>query len=403
MADPLLIAGVLIACFVAYNIGGATTGPAFAPAVGADVLDETAAGWLMAAGFAAGAFTLGRRVVDTLGTELVHDPAIFTLETSIIVLAFIGGALLVGNLSGAPASTSMSAVGAIAGLGLATGELDAAVVAEILAWWILSPVIGFWTSLMIGRYWYGALDRIIAIDQTPGALLSLERRGLRIRVELGPNTTRRELVGSSVVVGIGCLMAFSSGTSNVANAIAPLVGSGALDMDLGILIGSAAVAVGALTIARRTMETLGRDITDLPLTAALVVALISSGIVILLSAAGIPASFVVVATVCIVGLGWGRATRRVSVADAVRGEASPEVSIGALASDEEAPTVGDPTPARGAAPPGPPAPGGDSPSLSDLFDPRATVRVLLMQNLVPILATGGSFLTFLALARLGVV
>ena len=42
------------------------------------------------------------------------------------MLALIGGALLVGNLSGAPASTSMSAVsmsavGAIAGLGLAAG------------------------------------------------------------------------------------------------------------------------------------------------------------------------------------------------------------------------------------------------------------------------------------------
>lgn len=400
MPDPLLIAGVLIACFVAYNIGGATTGPAFAPAVGAEVVSKRAAGGLMAIGFALGAFTLGRRVVDTLGTRLVHDPSIFTLEASILVLAFIGGALLVGNLSGAPASTSMSAVGAIAGLGLATGELDAGVVSEILAWWILSPVIGFWVSLMIGRYWYGSLARLIAIDQTPGALLSIERTGLRIRVELGPNTTPRELVGSAAVVGIGCLMAFSSGTSNVANAIAPLVGSGALEMNLGILIGSAAVAVGALTIARRTMETLGEDITDLPLTAALIVALVSSVIVIVLSAIGIPASFVVIATVCIIGLGWGRATGRVSVADAVRAQVSPDISIGALASDEQAPTVGDPTPAEEGAPPGP-APGGGSPSLSDLFDPEATLRVILMQNLVPILATGASFLTFQVLVRIG--
>ncbi|PSQ86366.1 MAG: inorganic phosphate transporter, partial [Bacteroidetes bacterium QH_2_63_10] len=97
MADPLLIGGVLIACFVAYNIGGSTTGPAFGPAVGADVLSKTTAGLLMGIAFFVGAFTIGRRVVDTLGTELVHDPNIFTLEASIIVLGFIGGALFLGN------------------------------------------------------------------------------------------------------------------------------------------------------------------------------------------------------------------------------------------------------------------------------------------------------------------
>lgn len=143
VADPLLLGGVIIACFVAFNIGGATTGPAFGPAVGANVLSKTAAGALMAVAFFVGAYTIGRRVVDTLGKELVHDPSVFTLEASIIVLFFIGGALLIGNLSGAPASTSMTAVGAIIGLGLATGELNLAVIGEILAWWILSPIIGF--------------------------------------------------------------------------------------------------------------------------------------------------------------------------------------------------------------------------------------------------------------------
>lgn len=406
MADLLLIGGVLIACFVAYNIGGATTGPAFAPAVGANVLSKPAAGALMAIGFFVGAITLGRRVVDTLGTELVHDPAIFTMEASIIVLFFIGGALLIGNLSGAPASTSMSAVGSIAGLALATGELNFAIIGEILAWWILSPVIGFWAALMIGRYWYVNIDRLIAIDQTPGALVTVERSGIRIRISLGPNTTRREFVGSAVVIGIGCLMAFSSGTSNIANAIAPLVGSGALEMNVGILIGSAAVAVGALTIARRTMETLGNDITNLPLTAALIVALLSSTIVILLSAAGIPASFVVIATVCIIGLGWGRATRTVSVADAVRGNAASRVSIDALAADERTPTVGEPAlsePADTSARARTRARTAPASPRSDLFNPEATVRVILMQNVVPIIATAGSYLTFLLLTRAGIM
>lgn len=400
MADPLLLAGVAIACFVAFNIGGATTGPAFGPAIGANVLSKTVAGGLMAVGFFVGAFTIGRRVVDTLGVELVHDPGVFTLEASIIVLFFIGGALLVGNLSGAPASTSMTAVGAIIGLGLATGELNLVIVGEIVAWWVLSPIIGFWTAVMIGRYAYSNINRLVAIEQTEGPLVVLERRGYWVWFARGPNTTRRELVGTVGLIGIGCLMAFSSGTSNIANAIAPLVGSGALGMEPALYIGSAAVAVGALTIARRTMETLGNDITDLPLTAAIIVAVLSSTIVILLSALGIPASFVVIATVCIIGLGWGRSTRAVTVEDAVRGNVSPRVSIGALAEEPGTPTVGAPSPEASVA-----SQVGDphvervssQPVRSDLFDPGTTVRVLFMQNVVPVLATVGSYLTFLML------
>ncbi len=403
MADPLLVGGILIACFVAYNIGGSTTGPAFGPAIGANVLSKTWAGVLMGVAFFVGAFTIGRRVVDTLGTDLVHDPSIFTLEASIIVLGFIGAALLLGNLSGAPASTSMTAVGAIAGLGFASGELNHVIIGEIFAWWLLSPIIGFWMAVMIGRYWYKEIDQVIAIQQTEGPLITIEQVGssaLARRPTLGPNTTRREFVGTTVLITIGCLMAFSSGTSNIANAVAPLVGSGALGMNSAIYIGCAAVAVGALTIARRTMETLGNDITDLPLTAAIIVAVLSSTIVIILSALGIPASFVVVATVCIIGLGWGRSTHALSIGEAVRGEAAPQVSLDALA-DEDSRAKGQGSKEISARSASRRFAGMEetaaTPARSDLFDPGTTVRVILMQNVVPILATVGSYLTFFLL------
>ena len=173
MADAIFLLGVAVACFVAYNIGGATTGPAFGPAVGADLISKTLAAGLMTVCFFAGAWTIGRRVVDTLGDDLVLNQAVFTLESSIVILFFIGGALLVGNLSGVPASTSMTAVGAIAGFALAVGELDLTVIWEIVIWWIVGPVIGFWISVMIGRYLYPSLDHRIAIDRTGGRLFLL--------------------------------------------------------------------------------------------------------------------------------------------------------------------------------------------------------------------------------------
>ena len=386
MVEALLLVGVLVAMFVGYNIGGSTTGPAFGPAVGAGTISKTVAAALMSVCFFVGAWTIGRRVVDTLGRDLVTNPDIFTLPASITVLFFIGLALFVGNVFGVPASTSMTAVGAIAGLGLASNSLNWAVMGEIVTWWLVAPVVGFWVSAVIGRYFYATLNERIALVQSDGPLVTVDRSGIMPKIARGPGTTGRELVGTAVVVAIGCIMAFSSGTSNVANAIAPLVGSGALAMNPGILLACVAVGLGAFTIARRTLDTLGSDITSLPLTAAIVVATVSSLLVIGLSAIKIPASFVVIATMSIIGLGWGRATRtmrasRESISDQA-GDA--RVTVGSLAADtegEELPDIGEEDPE-------------DIPAAADLFNPSTTARVILMQNVVPLISTIGAYLVF---------
>jgi len=383
VVDVLLVIGLVVAGFVGYNIGGSTTGPAFGPAVGAGAISKVLAAGLMSVFFFVGAWTIGRRVVDTLGRELVTNTAIFTAEANVAVLFFIGGALFVGNYAGVPASTSMTAVGAIAGMALAAGSLAWSVMGEIVMWWIVAPIIGFWVSGVIGRYFYPTLNRWFALRTTEGSLLTVDRSGLVPRVSRGPNTTRRELSGSVVVILIGCVMAFASGTSNIANAVAPLVGSDVIGMNHAIILGGVAVAVGAFTIARRTLDTLGNDLTQLPLTAAIVVATVSATLVTLLSIIGIPASFVIIATMSIVGLGWGRATRTTTVSDGVRGGRTG-MSPGALAGDEpgeELPAIGEEEPE-------------DLPTAADLFDPSTTGRVILMQNVVPVLSTVGAFLTF---------
>ncbi|SIS10646.1 inorganic phosphate transporter, PiT family [Natronorubrum thiooxidans] len=385
VTEVLLIVGLLVAVFVGYNIGGATTGPAFGPAVGANVITKLMAAALMSIFFFLGAITIGPQVVETLGGELVTDTAIFTMRSNVAVLFFIGGALFVGNYAGVPASTSMTAVGAIAALGLATGELNLAILGEIVIWWIVAPIIGFWVAGIVGRYFYPRINAWVAIEgnREGREMVTIDRSGLAPRLQFGENADRREISGALVVIGIGCLMAFSSGTSNIANAIAPIYGTGDVEMVPLILIGSVAVTIGCFTIARRTLDTLGNDITNLPLTAAIVVAIISSGIVIGLSWIGIPASFVVIATMSIIGLGWGRATRTTTLAEAKAGEET-RVSVGALTAEEEgerSPSIGEEEPQ-------------DIPKASDLFDPSTTARVVLMQNVVPILSTVSAFLTF---------
>ena len=388
MSELLFGLGVLVAMFVGYNIGGATTGPAFGPAVGADVISKAFAALLFAVFFFIGAWTIGPQVIDTLAEGIIDpdaDVTVFTLRTGVTVLFFIGFALFVGNFFGVPASTSMTTVGAIAALAYAAGALNLAVLGEIVVWWLVAPIIGFWVSAVIGRYLYAALNRRIALESSAGPLLEFDRTGAVPRPSMGPDTTGRELSGVVIVVAIGCLMAFASGTSNIANAVAPLVGSGDLEVGVAVAIGSVAVAVGSFTIARRTLDTMGNDITALPLTAAIVVATVASVLTVGLSAIGIPASFVIIATMCIVGLGWGRATRTTQLGDLRDGDGTgTAVSVGALAGDEE----GEPLPDIGK------EDTEDIPGASELFNPSTTVRVVVMQNLVPVISTVGAYLTF---------
>ena len=399
----LLLAGLVVAVFVGFNIGGSSTGVAFGPAVGSGVVSKVAAAGLMTVFALLGGITVGRQVVETMGGRIVPSD-LFTLQVSIVVLFFIGFALFLSNIVGVPASTSMTAVGAIAGLGLATGDLNVGVMTEIVGYWLVAPVVAFWLSAVVGRYLYPELVERFAVGQTEGPLLAWDRSGLLPRPGLGEQTTRREFVGTAAVVVIGCYMAFSAGASNVANAVAPLVGSGYLGMTEGILLAAGAIGVGAFTIARRTLDTMGSDLTDLPLLAALIVEVVSASIITTLSAIGIPASFVVVATMSIVGLGWGRATRTVRIGDGVTSARPPGRdavgALGAESADEAVPTVDDPRPEGVQAGDDPEVPEmgeedpDDLPATSDLFEPKETARVVAMQNLVPVLATVMAFLVF---------
>ena len=284
----LFLFGVLAATFVGVNVGGSSTGAAFGPATGSGILSMRQAATLMGIFALLGGVTVGPRVVDTLGTDFVPG-AYFTPAASMGILLVIGGGILLGNLLKVSTSTSQIAVVAVVGMGVAVGALDWQVVGIVVTWWLISTVIVFWIAAFVGRYLY---DSIVAV-------LELEESGRAAEL---------------LVIAIGSYMAFSAGASNVANAVAPLVGSGQIDMLPGVLLAGVAIAGGAFLIGPRTMETVGEDITDLTLEAALLVEVIAATTITALSWLGIPASLAITLTAAVIGLGWGRASRKVPLA-----------------------------------------------------------------------------------------
>ncbi|WP_227353631.1 inorganic phosphate transporter [Haladaptatus salinisoli] len=339
--SALLGLGLLVSVFAGINTGGSSIGESFGPSVGSGVLSVRKAAALMAVCVLAGGFLVGRHVVETLGHGFVPQ-RYFTLPAAIGVLLFTGFGILLGNLREVSVSTSETAVGAVAGMGAAMGVLNWATVGVVVTWWLVSPLVAFWVSAVIGRYFFRRIERA----------LDLERDS-------------RSTVGKVLVIGIACYMGFSAGASNVANAIAPLVGAGVLPMNPGIVLGAGAMAIGGFLIGPRTMTTVGEDITSLSLEGALVVELIAATIITLLSWAGIPASLAITAITCVIGLGWGRATRHVSIREGLELDEHDE--------DE----------AVRAAPDG-----------SGLYDPVVTRRVVVTWMLSPTVAAVLSFATF---------
>ena len=412
MVSLLIVAGIAVAVFVGFNIGGSSTGVAFGPAVGSRLVRKTTAATLFVGFGFLGAWTVGRNVIATMSSSIVPATQ-FTPVASVAVLFFTGASLLISNLYGVPASTSMTAVGAIVGLGLASDTLNRALMFVIVSAWIVAPLVCFVIGLVVGRYVYPYLDRYVAFTRFDLHFVQFDRSGTVPRPYLNPNASPRDVVGSLSVVAIACYMAFSAGASNAANAVAPLVGAGgALTVDQGVLLAVGAFGLGSFTIARRTLETVGDDITELPILASLIVSVVGATVITLLSYAGIPASLAVSTTSTIIGLGWGRASRAATLAElATPTPEQPDLDVatGALVTSraEEAPaspTIGDL--ARHEEPPEAdeltdvPDIGAEGPAELDersLFDPAAAKRIVAMWVVTPSLAVAASYPVFVFL------
>ncbi|SNR69689.1 inorganic phosphate transporter [Halorubrum vacuolatum] len=377
MVEILLAIGIVASIFVGFNIGGSSTGIAWGPPVGAGIIKKTTAAALMTFFVFLGGWTVGRNVMDTLSTGIITID--LTLPAGVGVLFFIGTGILIANIFGVPVPTSMTTVGAIAGLGLATGTLNYVTIAEIVSWWIVTPVVGFWVGGIIGRYIYPEVNRRVQIEKSDGPLLILDRNATIPKPAFGPNTTWSEIGSTAVVLVVGCYMAFSAGASNVPNAAAPLVGEAGLEANIAIVIATFAIGLGGFTIARRTMDSVGGELSDIPLLAALFVMVTAATITTLLSWIGIPISLVMATVMTIVGIGWGRASRPVTFREAItRDTEQSEIIPGAITAEE---MEGEP-----AAPIGEEEPDAVL-EAGDLFRPRAVMKYVSMWIIGPAVST----------------
>lgn len=289
MAGVTTSMALVLAAFFAMNIGASGTAASMGVPYGGGAIRNRWIALAFAALFAClGATTGGRAVAMTIGNDLVEPGTI----DDMLVLIVLGSActtLFVANLLGIPLSTSEVTVGAVVGVGLALGGVQFGRLLTVVGAWVLLPALAF---------------AIVGIAQ-----VTLVRwAGMRLAARRKKGPIRRVI--SVLLVVSGCYEAFAAGMNNVANAVGPLIGARVVDPDIAIPLGGLALAIGAVSLGGRVLETNAKRITRLSLLDATLVSIVGGSLVIVASIAGIPVPLTQIATVGIMSVGWAKRGHR---------------------------------------------------------------------------------------------
>lgn len=267
---------IAISLFFAMNIGASGAAASMGVAYGAGAIKKARhALMICAVGVFAGAVLGGGEVVKTISSGIMPQEYI-TVKVVIIILISATSSLFFANILGIPLSTSEVTVGAVVGVGIAYQVLYVKSLLVIMSFWVIVPVVAFISALVFGKVLY-----------------KLQRKG---RLKDRPILT-------ILLVLAGFLEAFSAGMNNVANAVGPLVGAGMMSVSNGIWLGGAFVALGAVLLGKRVLETNGKKIVRFEKAEGILISSTGAVLVGVSSVFGLPVPLTQVTSSAIIGMG----------------------------------------------------------------------------------------------------
>lgn len=233
---------------------------------------------LCAIGVYSGAVLGGGEVVKTISSGIMPTEYI-TVKVVIIILISATSSLFFANLLGIPLSTSEVTVGAVVGVGIAYKVLFVKSLLVIMSFWVIVPIVAFVIALVFGRLLY-----------------KLQGKGL----------LKDRPILTILLILAGFFEAFSAGMNNVANAVGPLVGAGMMDVTTGIVLGGAFVAIGAILLGKRVLETNGKKIVRFQKAEGILISSTGALLVGISSIFGLPVPLTQVTSSSIIGMGMAK-------------------------------------------------------------------------------------------------
>jgi sulfate permease len=270
---------LLVSFFFALNIGASGAAATMGIVYGSGAIKRrTIALMISGLGVFLGAAIGGGEVVKTIGSGII-SPNLLHIEVVVVILISAALSLFLANIFGIPLSTSEITVGSVVGVGIAFQALYFEKLLYIVSFWIVIPVIALFFAYIIGKVFQLFKQRIITINEKWRSILII------------------------LLVISGFFEAFSAGMNNVANAVGPLVGAGLLTVSQGTLLGGVFVALGAVFLGKRVLETNGKRITKFTLVEGISISMLGANLVIIASLFGLPIPLTQVTTCSILGIG----------------------------------------------------------------------------------------------------
>jgi PiT family inorganic phosphate transporter len=273
-----LLAGV----YLGWGLGANDAANVFGTGVAAGVVRYRTAVVLAAVFVILGAYIEGFRGIETYGK-------LSSMDVRSAFVATLAAAITVNLLTmiAIPVSTSQAIVGAILAVGITSGTLDTSVFLKIILSWVLCPI----GAGIISNVLYRLLGWLI------------EARVHNIRI------------WSTIIKGgfyfAGVYGAYTLGANNVANTTGIFVKAGMVELDVALLIGGGAIALGVLTYSRGVMRTVGKRITAMSDFAALAAVLSMDITVHIFTWVGVPVSTSQAIVGAVVGVGLVKSSKSI--------------------------------------------------------------------------------------------
>ncbi len=271
--------------YLGWALGANDTANVFGTAVASKIVTFRKAALICGVAIVLGAVLQGRRGIHTLSGLTEHT------STTLIIVTFVAAATVtMMTLLRLPISTSQAIVGAIAGIGLATDNMDWGGLTKVVICWVATPIGALLVSVVLHR----ALSALMAV--IPMSIL-----------------LRDKILWAGLLV-VGAYGAYALGANNVANATGILSGklTGFTDLHLALL-GGVSIAVGAITFSRRVMVAVGSGIMTLDAFTALVAVISMAVTTHVFAIIGVPVSTSQAIVGAIVGIGFLHGVQRINL------------------------------------------------------------------------------------------
>ncbi len=300
MISPLLshlLIPFIIAIFLAINMGGSGTGPAFSAAYGANIIKKNWIPGLFGLMVFLGAIIAGKGTATTMGKDILpHELMSFPMVS--IILFSVSISLLVANLAGIPQSTSQATVLAVVAPAIYFSVLNKEKLFFVIipAWFIL-PVIAFMISFLAGRYIYRPM----------------RRRGL---TQSRAQNANLKPIWNGLILLMSLYVAFTIGANNVANASGPIASMTANELNISVdknfilimILSTLMIApnfgIGSSIFGEKILNNTGKEIVLFGKFEAVIIAFVSASLLLTASLTqGIPTSMVQLNVAAILGIG----------------------------------------------------------------------------------------------------